>query len=241
MIIYLSGDINGEWNKFFNNLENKIKETSLTPSVILHTGSLGIWPNKIPKVVKKFNPNQEFLNLYKTNKGMKYPSFFVPGKQEDHYWMQQAYYKGHLEILPNLYWTVSGVKFPIGPINILGLGKVYSPITYFNKDVPNKRKKIKNLYGHYTKGQIDQCCNQGSVDLLLTHQAGKGSTFNNITSESEGINEICSSVTPKLHIHGHYNTSKIYYHNNIKTISLAFHDIKIINFNKITKEFKIVL
>ncbi len=234
MFIYATGGINGNWNNFFNNIENKIKETSIKPNVILNTGSLGIFPNKVTRTFKKFNKVNEFQELYKYSKSLNYPTFFVPGRHEDHYWMCKAYSKGQLEILPNLYWMVSGVKFPIGPLNILGLGKVYSPITYFNQ-INNKAQ-----LNHYTKAQVERCCSQGVVDILLTHQAGKGSYFNNIVSESEGINEICTSITPKLHIHGHYNTSKIYFNNNIRTISLAYNEIKIIKFNKISKEFEIL-
>lgn len=233
MYIYAIGDINGEWNNIFKSIDLKIQETNVRPNLILFTGSMGIWPNpnRKDRASRKLNSGNEFIELYNKNTPLPCPSFFVPGTHEDHYWMQKAYLKGMLEILPNMYWTVPGVKFPIGPLSLMGLGKVYSPITYNTVSNLNRRQ-IEKSFKHYTKSQIDKCLTHSNVDILLTHQAGENINLGNIVSRSLGINDICNIVKPKLHIHGHYNYSS-YYRNPISstpTLSLAFNEIKIIQY-----------
>jgi len=61
----------------------------------------------------------------------------------------------------------------------------------------------------------------------MTHEAGKDMQLGNRVSEAEGINKLCWALRPKLHIHGHYNVSKVYMNHltETPTIALAFDEI----------------
>lgn len=238
MIVYVAGDTHGDIYSFIENIYKVQKETSLVPSIILHTGNFGVWPtlSNLDKATKSKNLNSiNFPKFYKSNTSLPFPTFFVPGKHEDHYFLRKLYLRGQLEILPNLYWLVSGVTYPIGNLKVLGLGKVYSPNTFNSIKIKN----LKTRLSHYNKEHVDRCCTQKEVDILLTHQAGKGTNINGRISESEGINEIISASSTTLHIHGSYDYSSYYSGpTGIPTLSLKNQEIRVIDFKN--KSFEIV-
>lgn len=232
MIIYACGDIFGQFTDLYKRVSDIEKETKLSPSWLLQSGNIGIFPDpdRVDRQTR-LKSNPEFADLYFRRQMVPKPTLFVSGKHEDNPWLDFKLSKGEMLLLGNLHWLVNGYRTLIGDnesqFSVTGLGKCFSPQSYFNG------KRNKKTRAHYTLNEVERACSQGPTDILLTHQAGHGEKIGNFLSDSQGINKICYAIRPKVHIHGGYNVSSVYKNKQgILTVSLAFGEIKIIEINK---------
>jgi len=203
MIVFLAGDIHGRVTQFYDKLLDFEKELGIHADWVLQTGSFGVWPDplRIDRVTRRHADDVDFHKYYYNGIAVPRPTLFVAGRHEDHRWLNLKRDRGEMEVLPNLHWLLNGFKTNIG-VSVVGLGKVYSPNTYRDRNIEPRRR-----LGHYTRGDIERACSQGPTDVLLTHEAPKGLRFGNHHSEAEGIEKICFATRPKLLVHGHYNVT----------------------------------
>jgi Icc-related predicted phosphoesterase len=222
MIIFFAGDVHGRLTQFYDkvfSLENKL---GLQADWILQTGNFGVWPDplKIDRATRQHIDNVDFHRYYYNGLAVPKPTLFIAGRHEDHRWLNFKRDRGEMEILPNLNWLLNGFKTSIG-LNVVGLGKSYSPKTYYDK-------KSRKALGHYTRSDVERACSQGPTDILLTHEAPKGLQLGGHISEAEGIEKICFATRPTLLVHGHYNYSADFYlhKTNTKIVSLGYMEIR---------------
>lgn len=229
MYIAFAGDFHGKLTNLYLKVEELESKYGVKVSWVLQTGNLGIWPDpkRLDRATRK-NPSEvDFFRYYLNNKPVPRETIFIQGKHDDHRWLNYMSSRNQMEVLPNLNWLLNGYKTTIeaeSSISIVGLGKVFSPNSYFKG-----KKKIDS----YTRREVERACSQGPTDLLITHEAGKGAQLGNHLSVAEGINNICYAIRPKLHIHGHYNVSNVYTNKLTKTptVSLAFGEVVIFKYN----------
>lgn len=236
MNLLVLGDIHGNIKSTYDKIDNFINLHNIEIDWVLQVGNFGVWPDprRIDRATRRHKNQIDFFKYYLNSAPLPYQTLFVQGKHEDHKWLQFMYSRGQLEILPNLNWLLNGYKTQISngqTLSVVGLGKVYSPITY-------RGDKVKS--GTYTRNEVERACSQGPTDLLLTHEAGKGAQIGNHRSEAEGINNICFAIRPKLHIHGHYNKTLIYHNQatGTPTLSVAFNDFQIVAYRD--EKFKLL-
>lgn len=224
MIIFFAGDIHGRITQFYDKVLDLEKELGIRADWVLQTGSYGVWPDpiKMDRTTRRYTDQVDFHKYYYDGLAVPRPTLFVAGRHEDHRWLNLKRDRGEMEILPNLHWLLNGFKTQIG-LSVVGLGKVYSPNTYHDRQLDARRR-----YGHYTRGEIEKACSQGPTDILLTHEAPKGLQFDRHVSEAEGIEKICFATRPQLLVHGHYNYSNSFMHQKTTTriISLSYMELQ---------------
>ena len=222
MIVFLAGDIHGRVSQFYDkvlDLENKL---GVQADWILQTGNFGVWPDplKIDRATRHHIDDVDFHKYYYNTLPVPRPTLFVAGKHEDHRWLNFKRDRGEMEILPNLHWLLNGFKTTIG-LNVVGLGKAYSPKTYYEK-------RSRNALGHYTRADVERACSQGPTDILLPHEAPKGLQLGPHISEADGIEKVCFATRPTLLVHGHHNHSADFFHHKTgtKITSLGYMSIR---------------
>lgn len=204
MIITAAGPVNGHIKELYQ---------KVTGSWVLCTGSLGVWPdkNRVNRATKRYGVG-DFPELYLEQWTAPTRTLFVRGPQEDHRWLSERQKLRQLELLPNLILLMTGYRTLIDQdIRIVGLGGVYSP-KFFNSNHSGK---------YYTKKNIDQACDGGSVDIFLS----------NVGPEDPGVRTIVYQTHPKLFIHSTYMKSKAYDLLGIPTIALGKGEVKTIEYN----------
>lgn len=210
MIIFFAGDVHGQIQKFYEKVEATERQLGVTADWIVQTGNFGCWPDpgRVDRNTRKHSQQGDFAWWYVNQKPVPRRTIFVPGRHEDHRWLNFKISRGELELLPSLTLLVNGYKTTIGNdetrLSIVGLGKVFSPVAYTGK-IPEKRK-----LGRYTITEVQRATSQGPVDLFLAHQGPHGVRFGYHVSKSLGINNICYATRPQMLVHGHYNHSKEY-------------------------------
>jgi len=222
MIIFLTGPIFGQLDKFQEAILSTEKKIGVKAEWVLNTGNFGIWPDpmRAGRAVKKHGGAGDFQRYYLHSTPLIRPTLFVAGKHEDHAWLNLKKARQEMMLLPNLHWLVNGystlLRGASESMTIVGVGKVFSPTVYNSMD-------CKLTEGKYLRSEIEKACSQGPMDLVLAHQGPIGAQFGNIKSNSEGLNKVSFATRPKLFVHGSYNISKQYTapQTRIETISLA--------------------
>lgn len=226
MILFVAGDVHGELTKLYDSVRALEQRLKVKADWLLQTGNLGAFPDphRIDRALRQKNRQVDFHEYYMGVKEIPIPTLFVPGKHEDHRWLNFMASKNQLELIPNLTLLLNGYKTYIGngyPLSVVGLGRAYSPKTYAGVRGPKSSSQ-------YTRREVERGCSQGPVDILLTHEAGHSAHLGNHLSPAEGINSLASAVRPFIHFHGHYDFSKYYKHpkTNRASWALAFGEVK---------------
>lgn len=211
MILFFAADSYGQINNLYNRVSDKISDIGKEPDWIIHVGSFGIWPDpkRVDRATRLKGLETDFHKYYLTSTPVPYKTLVLPGKHEDHRWLNTMFRRQYLELLPNLHHLVSGHIKVLANENeqfkILGLGKVYSPNSYEGNF--DKRKSI----CHYTRQEVEKACSRGPIDIFVSAEAGYGCKFGNLISQAQGINNIVWAGRPNFTVHGHYNYSAYYY------------------------------
>lgn len=228
MIIFFAADTFGQIGKLCDRIAAKAEQIRCAPDWVFHVGSLGVWPD--PKhtdhATREKGTQTDFHEWYLRSRPMPWPTLFVPGKHEDHRWLEVKYQQGYFELLPNLYYQPNGFARVIEctgmRLSVVTLGGVFSPIIYKGE---RKRKKT---YCHYTRRDVEKACSAGPVEVFLTTEAGYKSRVGPYVSQAAGINNVCFATRPRIMAHGHYNVSTTY-HNPVTetyTIGLEYGEVR---------------
>ncbi len=218
MIIAVVGAINGAIHEMYEAIFDLEVKIDRDIDWVICTGSFGIWPDpaRADRGTRKHGDIGDFAKMYLNSDRVPRSTLFISGKHEDHRWLDLRKDKVEMELIPGLHWLVNGYKTTIGntdcQFSIVGLGKVFSPTTYANVDLPTKRK-----IRHYTRREVERACSQGPTDLLLTHEAAAGTVLGKYNSNAKGIANICYATQPKLLVTGSSMT------NNPETYLTAIH------------------
>lgn len=217
MILFFAADSYGQINKLYNKIAEKVQDIGAEPEWIIHVGSFGIWPDpkRVDRPTRLKGLETDFHKYYLTSTPVPYKTLVLPGKHEDHRWLNNMFRRQYLELIPNLHHLVSGhikvLANEIEQLRVLGLGKVYSPKSYNGEN--DKRKST----CHYTRQEVEKACSRGPIDIFVSTEAGHGCKFGSIVSQAEGINNIIWAGRPRFTVHGHYNHSSHYYNQKTDT------------------------
>jgi hypothetical protein len=215
MILFLAGSIFGQIDDFFKQVKEIEEELSVKADTILQNGNMGIYPdiNNIDRNMRNHSGPGDFSKYYHEQTPMPRPTIFIPGKSEDHRWMELMLSKGRTELLPGLTWLVNGYSANIGfgedECTILSLGKLFSPNTFYGAR-GHKKKKL----SHFTRGEVERACSVGPVDIFLSHEP----------PTTKGVDSVIYATRPKLIVHSmcSYSQKKEI---STPTISLGHGDI----------------
>lgn len=203
MNIAVVGAVNGAIREMYSAIEDLEIEIGQEIDWVICTGSLGVWPDpeRVDRGTRKHGDAGDFAKLYINSDPVPKPTLFISGKHEDHRWLEGRKDKVQMELIPGLHWLVNGYKTTIGTtdvqLTITGLGKVFSPATYSNVELPTRRR-----VRHYTRREVERACSAGPTDIVLTHEAPLGSVLGKYKSNAKGIASICYATQPKMLITG---------------------------------------
>lgn len=199
----------GDWHADTSFALQQLKLSELESDLYLHVGDFGIWPsthlstsrNSFTRVIER--------ELARQGKEL----WFIDGNHESFPILKElpkddrglGLVRDHLFHIPRGYsWEIEGVKF-------LGLGGAVSIDR--NTRTPGKdwfpEEEISDEDAEIAK-------RAGKVDVLLTHDAPilpvpKKTFGKDIDRDCEKsmntIGEIASTVSPSIHVHGHYHKS----------------------------------
>ena len=211
MRIALVGSLYGEMDKLYERLLRDPKGFDW----VISTGNFGIWPDPIraSRAARRSAAGPgNFIDYLVGKKTIPIPTLVVPGKHEDHLWIQRMVRRGDGELVFNLHYLVTAnttlLENMSESFRVLGIGGTYSP-------------KPWTLEGNYTMDQIKTACSAGPIDLLVTHEAPEGESFGVITSQAKGLNKVCFATRPRLLVHGKYNETKIYRTRQTNTLAIC--------------------
>ncbi len=217
MILFFAADSFGQLNNLYRRISDKIQDIGVKPDWVIHLGSFGIWPDpkRIDRATRLKRLETDFHKYYLTSTPVPYKTLVLPGKHEDHKWLNSMLRRQYLELVPNLHHLVSGHVKVLALDNeqykLLGLGKVYSPNSY-EGNFDRKKSTC-----HYTRQEVEKACSHGPIDIFVSTEAGHGCKFRSLTSQAQGINNIIWAGRPKIAVHSHYNYSAYYYNEKTDT------------------------
>lgn len=232
MRLFLVGDTIGRLDRLYENI-GKVADEVGPPDWVLHVGSFGVWPHldRLDRSTRRNAVGREFAAYLRQEKPVPFRTLFVPGRHDDHRWLSRMAEKAKTDPLPNLFFTLSGVKRDIPSaagerLRVMGLSGVFSPNTYSG---PSRA-----LPYQYSVEDVSRACAQGPVDLLLTSEAGRGARVGAFESLALGINNIAFATRAVLHVHAHYGVSQVYRHptTGTLTVSLGREEILAVKFEE---------
>jgi len=228
--IFFAGDTLGRIDDLYRRI-GQVAEDLGPPDWVIHVGSFGIWPDphRVDRSTRLHGSGNDFIRYYAEQRPVPFRTLFLPGAHEDHRWLHAMRKKGITEPLPQLYQLLSAHKRDIysdagNKLEIMGISGVYGPSSYH-------RERPKKVH-HYTEKEVSHACTQGSVDLFLSAEAGRGAQLGKFQSQAQGINNVIFATRAKLHVHASYNMSMMYDHpsTEIRTLSLARQEIVVTEF-----------
>lgn len=241
MIIFMCGELHGRIQEFYDSVLTLEKTLGIKADWLLQVGNFGIYPDPAMASyqAKKNGYTKEFASLYLNSQPVPRNTLFVSGSHEDHRWMNLKASRGEMEILPNLHWLINGYSTVLedneDSINILGIGKVFSPAEWSGQ--PMKSKKVNKRLSRYTRSEVEKACSQGPVDLVLAHQSPAGQQFAQKVSDSQGLIKALYATRAKFLVHGCYNFSKEYYIKTTGTTALSLRNMEIVPYEYHNKRF----
>ena len=229
MKIFVGGAVHGRLADFYRKIEETEQLTGVKADWVLQTGNFGVWPD--PKRMDRASRKHVDSDFHEfIGKGVPRPTVFVPGKHEDHRWLRYKASYGGMEIIRGLHLLLNGYSTVIGDettqLSIVGLGKSYSPAVYNHQKAMPYNKKL----SHYTRNDVALAQSHDRADILLTHEARKDVMIGPHKSEAEGIDLILNKIQPKIHFHGHFNTSDFYL-TPTPTYALSFGEIRAFDYS----------
>ncbi len=211
MRIALVGSLYGQLDRLYDGLQKDPRGFDW----VISTGNFGVWPDPLrASRAARRSPNGpgNFIDYLVGKKTIPIPTILVPGKHEDHLWIQRMVKQGDGELVFNLHYLVTGNKTNLENTDesyrVLSLGGTYSP-------------KPWTLEGNYTMDQVRTACAAGPVDILITHEAPEGETFGDIKSQAKGLNKICFATRPRLLVHGKYSETVVYRTKQTNTLAIC--------------------
>jgi Icc-related predicted phosphoesterase len=141
------------------------------------------------------------------------PLFWIKGNNENFdriaEWERGAAQPRHLHYIRN------GTAVTVGSLSVAGLGGTFAP-TWFDTpaaSLPHTPRDDKRR--HFVREEVDACAKLGAVDILMTHEAARpfilvdegapGTRSRRRDAGKPAINEVLSTLRPRLHLCGHHH------------------------------------
>ncbi len=210
MLLCAGGDIHGALDRFYADV--LAFETALGSPFdhVLHVGDFGVWPDpeRIDRATRAHDGAGDFAAWRMAECPAPRSTTFIEGNHEDFEFL--AKHEGR-DVLPGLHFLPSGGSRVIADgIRVAGIGGCYGPRDY---ELPT-RKLQGGARRHYTREQAEQVGRDGSVDILLLHDAPAGTKLGRrfpsgevqpYVSDAAGLGEAVARVKPAICFFGHHH------------------------------------
>lgn len=207
MIVCAAGDTHGAFDWLYEDVLAFEVALNVHFAWILHVGDLGVWPDpeRIDRATRRHDGAGDFPAWWAERREAPRKTLFIKGNHDDFVWLDA---RPEPEILPGLFYLSNGQTFDLGAISVGGIGGCHGPSNY------GRRSRSLQGYAkrHYTREDIDKLVASGPIDVLLTHDAPAGVTFErhrrgrNWSSEAAGLDEAIRGARPRVCFFGHHHT-----------------------------------
>jgi Icc-related predicted phosphoesterase len=214
MYICAAGDIHGALNKLYDEVLDFEASLGIRFDFVLHVGDFGIWPDptKIDKGTRNHDGAGDFSAWLEGKRVAPRRTVFIKGNHEDFQWLDA---QPAAEVLPNLTYLPNGETIDLtvdgaGSIRIGGIGGCYGPSDYERQSV-QLRGYARRHFTHDEVERLGQQARQGSIDIVLTHDAPAGVRYTRhrggeFVSETAGLADLIARVQPRVCFFGHHHT-----------------------------------
>jgi predicted phosphodiesterase len=214
MIICAAGDIHGAMGRLYDDVLAFEQSLGLRFDAVLHVGDFGIWPDpaRVDRATREHEGAGDFPAWHASARPVPRRTIFIKGNHEDFEWLED---RAGTEVLPGLTYLANGKVMELRAdanaetIRIGGIGGCFGPSNY---ERPSTR-----LQGyarrHFTRDEVERLCAQGSLDILLVHDAPGGVEFIRrrgpreqvYVSEAAGLAEAVRRTQPSVCFFGHHH------------------------------------
>ena len=148
------------------------------------------------------------------------PLFWIKGNNED--FDRIAAWDAGAPQPRNLHFIRNGTAVEVGPLRVAGIGGTFAPkwfdapvaaLPSLRTSAPFERRDDKRR--HFVREEIEACKRLRGVDILMTHEAARpfivgdearpGAAARRMDAGKPAINELLSTLQPRLHLCGHHH------------------------------------
>jgi predicted phosphodiesterase len=135
------------------------------------------------------------------------PLYWIKGNNEDFDFVAAQPPGGGT--LPNLHYLPNGVAVQARGLTLAGLGGTFAPTWYESHaaDLPSHVSRPRSdRRRHFVHEEVIACCALRGVDVFLTPEAARPFPLPRVKDAGKTpINEVLSTMRPRLHVFGHHH------------------------------------
>jgi hypothetical protein len=168
------------------------------------------------------------------------PLYWIKGNNEDFDFVAAQPPGGGT--IPNLYYIPNGTVVEVSGFRIAGLGGTFAPTWYETPpdQLPSHATKPRSAAArevgvlnpprgatrndrrrHFVHAEVDACKALPHVDIFLSHEAARPFPLERVRDAGKTpINEVLSSMHPKLHLFGHHHRYTVAQRQGVLSIGL---------------------
>jgi len=162
------------------------------------------------------------------------PIYWIKGNNEDFDVIAEA--MAGRPPAPTLHYLPNGRTYPVGPWRVAALGGTFAPSWYHTPvaSLPHSRgrrasnntvklgKSRDDKRRHFVRDEVLACKTLSGVDVFLTHEAPRPfyPAGKRIDTGKTVINEVLTSMRPRLHLFGHHHEFTDSVRQNVRSIGL---------------------
>jgi predicted phosphodiesterase len=124
--------------------------------------------------------------------------------------------------LPNLHYIPNGIRVEASGLTLAGLGGTFAP-TWYEKPVSELRRLSPrdDRRRHFVHAEVEACKALYGVDIFLSHEAARPFPLPRVKDAGKTpINEVLSSMHPRLHLFGHHHVYTVAERQSVQSIGL---------------------
>ena len=199
--------------------------------LLVQVGDLGVWPDpaRLDRATQKHGETGDFARWASEQRAAPRPTLFVAGNHEDFDYLVQH---GANPLVPGLTFLPWGAVTTFAArgrvLRIGGLGGCYGASDYPRGALHGRRRR------HYTRAEIDRLIAQAQppIDILLLHDAPAGvladpaqgaPTRRKHVSDSLGLDELITAVSPGICLTGHFHVGSDRQIAGVRTLGLSIY------------------
>jgi hypothetical protein len=174
------------------------------------------------------------------------PLYWIKGNNEDFDFVAEQPAGGGT--IPNLFYIPNGTAVDVAGFRIAGLGGTFAPTWYEfpAAELPSHAHKPRSGAGlapaprqargalspskgatrndrrrHFVHAEVDACKALSGVDIFLSHEAARPFPLERVKDAGKTpINEVLSSMRPRLHLFGHHHRYTVAERQHVPSIGL---------------------
>ena len=148
------------------------------------------------------------------------PLYWIKGNNEDFDFVSAQ--PAGSGTLPNLHYIPNGIRVDAQGLSLAGLGGTFAP-TWYEKPVSELRRLSPrdDRRRHFVHGEVEACNAMRGIDIFLSHEAARPFPLPRVKDAGKTpINEVLSSMQPRLHLFGHHHLYTVGERQRVPSIGL---------------------